>query len=586
MHRWARRVGVALGVVLAVWLVMGALQLAYAVGDARTARSDLEAVRAASGARDLYDDPALSAAIDASKRRFDTSSDRARSLWVAPYRRLPVLGRQIEAFDALAAGSVSALEEIELTIDTLRSVRGGDLGDGSARLDAVRTVGDRTSDSATVVESIDAGPDEALVAPLAEARTDFVSERDELARSLRAAADVAVGLEAFLEGPSTYLLLAANNAQMQSGQGMFLSAGLLEVAEGSFSLTEMRSTAELPLPLERVELDADYVDRWAAVFDPHTDWRHLGMTPRFDVTARAAADLWEAATGDRVDGVLSVDPVALGALLDGTGPVEVDGEWFTGAEVVQELLVDQYERTVEGESFEGANADRRERLSAIAEAVVAALGQGVDPAALLDSMGDVLAGRHLLAWSPHEDQQRAWDAGGLSGRLDDHDVLLSLVNRGGNKLDPYIQVHATAAHDPIGGDVIVEVSIANTAPDGLPQYVEGPYDPSDTVAGEYLGVLALNVGPAAGTPTVDGVERYAVSGADGSSRVGGVWVRIQRGQTITRSFRFTVAPDVDGLRVVPSARVPPVGWSWPGGGSEDHRPFTLPLGELRGRDGS
>ena len=47
----------------------------------------------------------------------------------------------------------------------------------------------------------------------------------------------------------------------------------------------------------------------------------VNLTPDFPTAAATAQAMWERKTGQRVDGVISMDPVALGYVLDATGPV-------------------------------------------------------------------------------------------------------------------------------------------------------------------------------------------------------------------------------------------------------------------------
>ena len=98
---------------------------------------------------------------------------------------------------------------------------------------------------------------------------------------------MSVGLAEFFEGPSDYLLFAANNAQMQNGQGMFLSAGVLHVEDGRMDLGPMESLAQVPDVVPPVPLDPDLAARWGWL-DPNHDLRHLGLSHRFPVTAQTA----------------------------------------------------------------------------------------------------------------------------------------------------------------------------------------------------------------------------------------------------------------------------------------------------------
>ena len=51
-----------------------------------------------------------------------------------------------------------------------------------------------------------------------------------------------------LQGPATYLLLAGNNAEMRSGLGAFLEAGIVTTGNGELHLSDMVPTTSLTLP--------------------------------------------------------------------------------------------------------------------------------------------------------------------------------------------------------------------------------------------------------------------------------------------------------------------------------------------------
>ena len=50
---------------------------------------------------------------------------------------------------------------------------------------------------------------------------------------------------------------------------------------------------DLPSPATPVPLDPDIAAAWPWL-DPNDDWRHLGTTARFPVTAATAQSLWTA----------------------------------------------------------------------------------------------------------------------------------------------------------------------------------------------------------------------------------------------------------------------------------------------------
>ena len=368
------------------------------------------------------------------------------------------------------------------------------------------------------------------------------------------------------EGPGQWLLLASNSAQMQNGSGMYLSYAEMVIEHGRITIGSVEPTLGL-LPAAPVPLDPDQAARWPWM-DPNGDFRHLGTSPRFDATASTAARLFEAAGHGKVDGVLAVDPFALQALLQVAGPVEVDGQTVDARGVVQDLLHDQYAVFATDESSSEVQSARRDRLGKVARAAMVAF----ERAAHVERTGlDVLAaaarGRHLMAWSPAHGPQDAFEAAQIAGRLPEDGLLLSIVNRGGNKLDWSLEVDAslTALSDPSGDVVEVHAHLTNHVTAGEPRYVAGPYPGSGLSPGQYLGVATLTVpGSATGLEVVGAVP--LVIGPDGSHQVIGSRVLVDPAGAADIVFRFRLPPGLHELDIVPAARAQLTRWRFAGVG--------------------
>ncbi|MGI8759273.1 MAG: DUF4012 domain-containing protein [Acidimicrobiales bacterium] len=551
-----------------VWLALGAVALLQARASAEAGRATLDGLRASASPSAL-----LSGEQTDDLRRAETSfaaaRARLRSPAVWPLRALPVLGRQVRSFDALAeaAGAVAgtgadALAEADELV-------GGGLPPGPERAQLLASLSEVAGRAERRLAGIDLGPDEALLGPLATARDTFASELEELRTTATDARVGTAGVAELLSESSTYLLLVGNNGEMRAGSGTFLTAGTLFIDDGRLEVGELYPTSDLLLA-EGVPVEGDLADRWGWL-EPGREWRNLGITPRFDVTAPLAARMWAETSGEEVDGVLAVDVVALQAVLAAAGPIEVEGEQLDAGNVVRDLLRDQYA----GFEFdEAAQATRSPRLAAVTRAAVGALESEIDVADLATELGGASRGRHLLAWSPVPEVQSAWEAAGIDGALDEDDLLVAMVNRGGTKLDQYLDVDADLRIEAKDDrtEVTVELRVRNVAPDGEPPYVFGPNPALDVAGGTYVGLVAATLpGPATGG-RFEEVESLAVAGSDGPTRVVAASVEIPQGDEQVMTLRFELPAGFDAMDVLPSARVPAVQWhsgdmAW----SDDHR---------------
>jgi hypothetical protein len=312
----------------------------------------------------------------------------------------------------------------------------------------------------------------------------------------------------------------------------------------------------------------DFEDRWGWA-DPNQEWRNLAMSPSFPASAELAARMWKARTGEDVDGVFAIDPFGLRSLMEVSGPVTVDGKLITKDNVVRETLLQQYldyepdpEDPAAGQP---GTQQRRERLSDIARAVIDQLDQkGWDVATLVEDLQDAARGRHVLAWSPIREQERAWRGAGVAGRLKPDSLLVALQNRAGNKLDQFLPVLASIEHRPAGKgtDVTVRINVRNDTPaEGLNSFVQGPYPFSDFVPGEYRGILSVNLPKVAGAVELTGGGRIVAGGADGPTRVIAREIGLLRGEQKQYVLRFHLPEGYEHLTVEPSARYPEITWT-------------------------
>jgi hypothetical protein len=577
--------------VVALWLVAAAVvvssmatdvddgvaQLESAEDGTRDLMSLVGAVGAADGEADRAGDDAV-ASLRAAVDSFDAALDAADSPVLAPVRVLPVLGRQLRATTTLLEEAVTVGTATADAVEQLRDIAGTPASAPSDRVDAVRASQAVVEDLAAELASTDLGPGTALIGPVRDARARF---EDQLAQSEATVGSASIGLAGvgdLLEGPSTYLVLAANNAEMRAGSGMFLQVGTVTIVDGAFQLSEFTPSQELFLDQPGATLDPEFAARWGGLV-PNQEWRNLNLSPRFDESARMASEMWAAAGRGQVDGVMAIDVVALQRLLALTGPVEVPTEdgvrTFDADNVRNQLLRKQYEDFDDREQ-------RRDLLGAVASTVFDAFNQRPIPAAelvgLIDRSG---AERNLLLWSDDPQQQAAWEELGVSGVLPPDALMLSVINRGGTKLDPYLETHAELSATDEGDHrrVTVTVQLTNTAPDGLPRYVQGPYDGIDADAGEYIGIVSLSV-PAAATEPATSAGGFAVVGEDGPTRVIGANVAVPRGTTSEVSISFDLPEDWDTVQVTAAARVPATRWT---AGSKDwtqRRPRTVALDSL------
>ncbi|MFZ4520044.1 MAG: DUF4012 domain-containing protein, partial [Microthrixaceae bacterium] len=542
----------------------------------------------AGGSTDDTAEEALAGRLARGSEHFRRAHTLLTSPVMAPVRVLPVLGRQLRSVGAITDAAAVATSAGAEAFTALQTESDAPTSDPGQRLGSVDRTAATLHELQRRVQGLDLGPDRGLLGPLARARADAVDNYERLESTLDEAVASVDAVQRFLTGPTRYLLLAANNAEMRHGSGMFLQAGSLDVADGRVEAGRTTPTGFLLLPPPGVRVDPQVDQLWGWLL-PGREWRNLNVTPRFDESARMATEMWAASGRSPVRGVVAVDVAGLAELLRVVGPVDVTDpgngavRTVTAEDVEPLLLLEQYRNY-------DVTDERRDFLGAVATEVFAALnGRQVSGLDLVQALQRAARGRHILLWSSDPVEQSGWEALGASGKLPEDSLMVSLLNRNGTKLDQFVAVHALLSATEAGDRrrVRVRVDLRNVAPPDLPTYVGGPFPNTDYAPGEYAGVLALTLPAGAGNISVPGAEP-GLAGTDGPNRVVTTWVRLPRDTSTSVTFEFDLLDSWTQLEVAPSARLPAVTWQTagplgPGPEWADTEPKVVEVAELTRR---
>ncbi|BAS10600.1 hypothetical protein AHiyo4_40220 [Arthrobacter sp. Hiyo4] len=185
------------------------------------------------------------------------------------------------------------------------------------------------------------------------------SARDQL-RGLSGALDAATDASNLAPGmlgaqtPRSYLLMIQNNAETRASGGIPGALAVLSLDKGKLTLASQSSAGAVGVMSPIVPSDPEQQQIYSGRMGKFM--QDVNLTPDFPTAASTAQAMWERKTGQRVNGVISIDPVALSYILDATGPVKItDPELvalasaglpteLTGRNVVQTLLSDVYAR--------------------------------------------------------------------------------------------------------------------------------------------------------------------------------------------------------------------------------------------------
>jgi hypothetical protein len=546
-----------IGVVIVVWLALVALHLVEAdhhlrvgITDAGRAKDELSLANLTTAGPDST----LAAAATA----FHDAHNETDSWWMAPLRILPIVGTQLRSVDALSAAAGTVASAGEAALEDFHQLVVRPHTTPTERAGLVTGLANELGVLRKQVDSVTLGPLHGLISPLVRDRDKFAHDLARLEPALDKVDAAAAAASQLFQGDHTYLLIAANNAEMRAGSGMALEVGDLRIDDGKLTLGGFRLASQMVHRYPGLAATGDLAARWG--FDrPTLDFREILLSPQFPANAALAVRMWQARTGQRVDGVVLVDIAALDDLLGVTGPVSEAGTTLTAADAVAYLLEGQYV----GIPTNSLEEERHQRLGLLAAAVFHQLeAPGTPLASIARVLGQAVSGRHLIVWSTDPASEADWLAAGAGGAVDGDDLLLALDNEGANKLDPYQQVTAQLGVVDVGADsrVTVTVNIRNTTPPTLTGYAAGG-SPGAPPARVYTGVLALDLPSYAGYVHVLGDPPIEAIGPDYGAQVIAVRVSVPDGESRTVSFRFTLIGGHGALTVQPSARLPATSWT-------------------------
>ncbi|MGH9138722.1 MAG: DUF4012 domain-containing protein [Acidimicrobiales bacterium] len=400
-------------------------------------------------------------------------------------------------------------------------------------------------------------------------------------------------------GDRRYLIAVANTAEMRGSGGMYLSYGVLESFNGDFRITAFGEIDDLFLDTgvdpEAIGVPDDTRARWGPELTRL--WRAVNSVPDLGQVGPWAATMYHAATTQRVDGVLQIDAAGLAALLQGVGPVQVEGLGEVNAANAVDLTLN------EAYTLFPDRDQRQEVLADVAEVTFRRLVDGTYPSLrpLGEAIARAAAQRHIEMWSPHPAAAGPLGFFDADGSLPDPSradhAFLTVQNYSRNKLDYYVDtaVRLTGSRlDDEAGRLTLEVTIANRAPDsGLPEYVVGDPDEtgSNVDAGVYYGVASLYVPVGVNLERSEGstAREPRLTTEAGRSVIG--WeVLLAPGESSTVTLEVSLLPPPDGryrLELVPFPRVRPTVWEVDvetgGGHIQRTGPLTEPEAHRAGR---
>ncbi|HEX2295932.1 MAG TPA: DUF4012 domain-containing protein [Actinomycetota bacterium] len=355
--------------------------------------------------------------------------------------------------------------------------------DGQVRLDALSSALPAVTEArdllARATRLLAGAPDPAL-APV----TDALGVARDRVEAAFATADRATTLLRALPGllgrdaTRTYLLAFLTPSEARGSGGVMGFYGILETSDGRVELTTVSPVVRLTAyPFGSVEPPVPWFAKRYATAYGLRQFQQANATPNFPVAAEVWLRMYERVIGDRLDGVMAMDPIALAELTKATGPLR-------GRGIDAPIGPDNAARVILHDSYLafGRNESAQERfLGDLIEDFWNKLnGPAVDEPALVRAVAEAVRTKHLKVYSRDGGDQRALEElradGGYEG-LGPNIQLVFNNNAVPSKVDYFlrrtIDTEVRVAQD---GEALVttKVTLRNTAPDGPPSLLLGP----------------------------------------------------------------------------------------------------------------
>ncbi|WP_240341947.1 DUF4012 domain-containing protein [Arthrobacter sp. Alg241-R88] len=392
-----------------------------------------------------------------------------------------------------------------------------------------------------------------LAVPLVEAREELSSMRN----GLDTAADISSIAPNMLgaEAPRRYLLLIQNNAESRASGGIPGAVAVLSVDQGKLTLESQTSASALGKFSPAIAVEAQQQLIYSR--RPGLYMQDVNLTPDFPTTADLAKRMWETRMGGSLDGVVSIDPVALSYILDATGVVHLSDPLLltlAGERLPTELNSGNLVRTLLSDVYAEISEPQLQDayFAGVAHEVFDALSKGTsDPKGLIVSLTRSVDEGRLRVWSNTTEEQDVLASYALGGSITGVSVSPAefgvYFNDGtGAKMDYYVkrtvQLLKECAKDGYE-ETTVRVTSVNSAPadaaTSLPTYVTG-----GGTYGVPPGSVQTNIvayGPVQAnveTAKLDGEKTQFAPYVHSNRPVGVVAVQLAPGESRTVEFTF------------------------------------------------
>ena len=484
---------------------------------------------------------------------------------------VPGLGTAVENLDNLATASSDAATSIDDLLTIFGDLSGKSGGEGIFKDGTIDVA--KLNDLPPRVDSIDMRITDAVAqlqglvvtgpaaGPLARVQAKALDEVAPVQEAMGALVELAPQLPDALgsNGVRRYLVAIGNQAEMRASGGAPLTLVLVEFDNGRITIPIKGQTSTQLFP----PLNAPV--RWwgpsgNAFFPSNPRNAPMVVTnthPNLLFSGKEMAGAWEGGSYPPVDGVITMDLTAIGAVLNATGPIESAAYGtVTGDQLGTILLVDAYEQFGQAEA-----QARQEANQQLLDELLTRILSGGDLVSVAKAIGGTAPGRHFQVWLRDEGFEKLAVRSGFGGTVFDPKVgdWSAVYTQNGNqsKVDVF-QQRNTLVNVQLNADgsarVTQQVTLVNATPPGRPAL--GTFGKIGYETTWLKAAYLMYVPDAATNYSVQYPQDFAVRSFKGHRQFGRGFVDDGFGQKLVRV----------------------VGWTPPGGTATVSVSYELPAG--------
>lgn len=358
---------------------------------------------------------------------FGVAGERARdgkSLTDHPVYRLgqllPFVSNDLDAVEHLvsAAGTAAdagvAAAELSRDLDDGGEFLSGIYANGAVNVAAVEGA---VPELQEIAELLQQAQDELESAPrprVGRVLTELTEANEELGGAVRAGLRGTAAITALPEllgegSRKDYLLVFQSPSEGRATGGFMGLVGRLTASNGQLELLQVGRPPERVLfgKIDPVPAPSWFRGRYGEQASQY--WGQASYPAHFPTAAENILRMINAGTGEDLEGVIALDPIALGFLLEGSAPIEVP---HLGA-----VTSENAASTVLRDSYIGITSDQQNRaLARLMRVFWSRVSDGeVDMPSLVRGFGRAASELHLKVYSRNEDAQASLTAAGAAG---------------------------------------------------------------------------------------------------------------------------------------------------------------------------